>query len=149
MGAMRSVAAGSENAEPDWQRLWFTLQARTWTSLAVIGTDEGADAERVARLLASVGNRDGLTSVRAFSALGMTFEDVPLVVAKIAEPPVGGGWLLVSCDPLRRNPAMIPVLHAVTGVVLVVRLGESLVSSVTKTVETVGRDKVFASIAIG
>lgn len=151
MSAVRSletaVATDTEAQEPEWQRLWFTLQGRQWTSMAVIGSDGGGDAERVARTLAAIGRRDGQVAVDVITALGITFQDVPRIVGQLAHPV--SDRLLVSCDPLRRNPAMIPILQAVDGVVLVVRLGESRLDAVQKTVDAVGRDKIVATISIG
>lgn len=135
--------------EDEWQRLWFTLQTRDWTTLAIMATDSSADAERVARGLAALGQRDGLGPVQVVSALGVTYEDVSRVIGHLGSAPAGAGQMLVVCDPLRRNPAMIPVLHATSGVVLVVRLGETPVASVAQVVDTIGRDKVFATIAVG
>ena len=135
--------------EEEWQRLWFTLQTRQWTSLAIMAMDGSADAERVARNLAALGQRDGYGPLQTITAMGVGYEDVPRVVNHIASQPGSAGQLIVVCDPLRRNPAMIPVLHAVTGVVLVVRLGASPVAAVQQVIDTVGRDKVFASIAVG
>jgi hypothetical protein len=44
---------------------------------------------------------------------------------------------------------MLPILQETSGMVLVVRLGESLLASAKKTVAMVGRDRVFATVAIG
>lgn len=142
------MAGEVTSTDPEWQRLWFTLQGRAWSSLAVIGTDVAADADRVARTLAAVGKRDGQIPVEVVTALGVSFQDVPRIVNLVSHASPEK-LLLVSCDPLRRNPAMIPVLQAVGGVVLVVRLGESRLDSVQKTVDAVGRDKIVATISVG
>lgn len=152
MGAIRSagvaVAGELTSTDPEWQRLWFTLQGRPWSSLAVIGTDASTDADRVARTLAAVGRRDGQIPVEVVTGLGVSFQDVPRIVNQVTHASTDK-LLLVSCDPLRRNPAMIPLLQAVSGVVLVVRLGESRMDSVQKTIDAVGRDRLVATISVG
>lgn len=149
MSAAAAETMAGVAADVDWQRLWFTLQERAWTSLAVVGTDSGNDADRVARLLAMVGQRDGHVPVQMVSALGIGYTDVPRIVAQLALASPETHLLVVSCDPLRRSPAMIPIVHAASGVVLVSRLGESLLESVRTTVEAVGRDRVLATVTVG
>ena len=134
----------------EWEPLWSSLMTRPWSALAVIGSDTRTDVSRVANILASVGNRQGERSVRVVSALGATPPDIQGIVEQLsnASPPVVD-LVLVPCDPLQANPAMLPILHATSGMVLVVRLGESKVASARKTVGTLGRDKVFATVIVG
>jgi len=133
----------------EWEPLWLSLLTRPWSALTVIGSDTSADVSRVADVLASVGNRQGARSVRVVSALRATPPGVQDIVKQLSDMPTAGDLILVPCDPLQANPAMLPILHATSGVVLVVRLGESRIASARKTVSTVGRDKVFASVIVG
>ena len=134
--------------DAEWQRLWFTLQGRRWTTLAVVDTTSGEDANEVARSLAGVGARDGLAQVHVLSALGASFQDVPKLVQWL-ELASEHDLKVVACDPVQSNPAMLPILQAASGAVLIVRLGAATTAAVDMTVEAIGRDKVFASIAIG
>lgn len=136
-------------AESEWQRAWFSLQRREWSSLAIIGTESGAEAETAARNLATIGTRDGLRSVRVLSAHDLTFADAPRIAEYLAEAAAAGDLVLVPCDPLRTNHAVMSVLHAVSGVILVAQLGVSQASWVKKTIEAVGRERVFATISVG
>jgi hypothetical protein len=133
----------------EWEPLWLSLLTRPWSALAVIGSDTSTDVSRVADVLTSVGNRHGERTVRVVSALGASPPQVPDIVKQLSDTPLAGDLILVPCDPLQANPAMLPILHATSGVVLVVRLGESRIASARKTVSTVGRDKVFASVIVG
>jgi hypothetical protein len=134
----------------EWEPLWLSLLTRPWSALTVIGSDTSADVSRVADVLASVGNRQGARSVRVVSALRATTPpEVQDIVKQLSDAPTAGDLILVPCDPLQANPAMLPILHATSGVVLVVRLGESRIASARKTVSTIGRDKLFATVTIG
>ena len=138
--------------QPDleWQRLWYTLRGRAWTSLAVLGIDGAAGAGDVASRLAMVGNLDKKVPVRVISALGMSYQDVTGVIAQISpEASTEPVLTVVACDSPQVNPAMIPIIQATSGAVLVVRLGDSLLDSVRKTVEVVGREKVLATVSVG
>lgn len=133
---------------PEWQHLWFTLQGRPWTTLAIIDTTGGSDAETVAHTLAGVGNRDGQVPVEVVSARGATFQDLPALLAKLAD--VSAQRLrLVVCDTVGPHPAMIPLLQATSGAVVVVRLGTATTTALDATIDAVGRDRVLASVSIG
>jgi hypothetical protein len=148
---MESGVAGAEDAalHEEWQPLWLSLQTRPWSALAVIGSDTGPDVNRVAEILACVGNRDGKRSVRVVSALGATPPEVPGIVEQLSDASRNGDLILVPCDPPGGSPAMLPILHATSGVVFVVRLGASRVASARKTVDMVDRSRIFATVAIG
>lgn len=147
--ATRIGVADRMVGEPEWQRAWFSLQRREWSSLAVIGTESGAEAEAAARHLATIGTRDGLRSVQVLSALNLSFADAPRLLDLLSEMVGTGELAIVVCDPLHLNAAVLPVLHAVSGVVLVARLGTAQLSRVKKTVEAVGRERVVATISVG
>ena len=135
---------------PEFQRLWFTLQAQSWRSLAVVSTADGADAVRVATALAQVGMRDGQTPVQVLSAVGLSFADLPQIVTQMPGSAAGAAPLtLVACDAPPRNPAMIPIVQQTSGVVLIVRLGDTALASVRATVAQVGRERILATISIG
>jgi hypothetical protein len=129
----------------EWQRLWFTLQGHQWTSLVVIGIDGAKDASQVAMRIAEVGNLDKRTPVRVISAFGASLDAVAQVVDQLGEPTL----TVVTCDSPRSNPAMLPLVQAASGVVLVVRLGETWLDSVRKTVDSIGRHKVLATVSVG
>lgn len=134
--------------DAEWQRLWFMLQGRRWSALAVVDATSGADATEVAQSLATIGARDGQALVQVIHALGASFQDVPGLVKQIAEASEHD-QKLVACAPVRSNPAMIPILQATSGAVLVVRLGTATTAAVDAIVDAIGRDKVLASISIG
>lgn len=97
-----------------------------------------------------VGNLDKKVPVRVISALGMSYQDVTGVIAQISpEASTEPELTVVACDSPQVNPAMIPIIQAASGAVLVVRLGDSLLDSVRKTVEVVGREKVLATVSVG
>ena len=145
-GPPTSVATALNHEE--WQPLWRSELAKPWNALAVVGTDSTADACVTAEILARVGNRLG-NSVRVMSAAGATRPEAQGIAEQVAAWSDAGTHLIVACDPLRTNTSMLPVLEAATGVVLVVRLGESLLASAKHAVSAVGRDRIFATIAIG
>jgi len=141
-------AAAATVERPEWHHLWFTLQARPWSALAIVDTTSGSDGERVARMLAEVARRDAGTAVEVISAQGAGFQDLPGLLADVAESSPRD-LRLVACDTPATNPAMIPILQAVTGAVVVVRLGDATTAVLDSTIAVIGREKIIASVSIG
>jgi hypothetical protein len=83
------------------------------------------------------------------SGIGVRPNDVQSLLSAVREASVRNGALVVACDGLHVNPASLPLARACTGVLLVVRLGESRLDSARKTVESIGRNRIIASITLG
>lgn len=145
---MKDDAHNSAVGSAEWQQLWFTLQGRSWTTLAIIDTTDGNDAETVAHMLADVGQRDGQIPVEVISARGATFQSLPALLARLAEA-TAHQLRLVACDAVGANPAMIPILQATSGAVVVVRLGAATTAALDATTDAVGRTRVLATVSIG
>lgn len=145
-GATGSASQPSHE-QIEWQRLWFSLRTVPWQVLAIVGIDGASFGSDAAKRLVEVATRDEKTPVGVISALGMSFQDTTSVVARLREG--GSGLTLVVCDSPAVNPAAIPIVHAVSGVVLVVKLGEARLEALARAVDVVGRDKVLATITVG
>lgn len=139
-------ASGSEDVS--WQRLWFGLWARRCRSLAIVGIDPATIALDVARHLEMVGSSQESSPIAVISALGMEIHDTRAVARNLRMAP-DSPLTLVACGSPDRHPATLPIVQAVDGVVLVVRLGSSRLESIRRTVDTVGRDRVMATVSIG
>ncbi len=132
----------------EWQPLWRLELSKPWNALAIVATDTTGDACRTAEILAAVAEQLG-KPVRVVSAVGATPVEARGIVEQVTTWASGGTHLLVACDSLRTNTSMLPVLQATSGVVLVVRLGESLLASAKRTVSAVGRERILATVTIG
>lgn len=139
-----------EDGVPDknWQRLWFSLQSRAWSTLAIVPTDVGTDVTHIAERLAAVGQHYGAGPIDLLDAVGAEFSDTQGLVESIGETKARGRLVLVACDPLDVNPPTIPIVRSTSGVLLVVRLGESRLASARKVVEIVGRDRILGAITL-
>lgn len=140
-----------DGAAPDknWQRLWFSLHSRAWSTLAIVPTDMGTDVTHIAEKLAAVGQHYGAGPIDLLDAVGAEFADTQALVDSINETRARGRLVLVACDPLHQNPPTIPIVRSTSGVLLVVRLGESRLASARKVVEIVGRDRMLGAITLG
>lgn len=132
----------------DWQRLWFATRQQPWTSLAIIPSDSGVDAKEVAESLVATGQIHGERPVSLLNALSAQLGDVQRIVDTIASVTSRGEWIIVPVDPISDNPTTIPIVRSTTAALLVVRLGQSLLTSSRTALEAIGRDRFIGSIVL-
>ena len=134
--------------ESDWQRIWFALRQHDWSSIAIVPSHEGVDVATVADTLCEMGRVEGDRPVTIVSALGVQLSDVSQVIDDVASATSRRQLVLVPVDPLADNPTTIGVLRATSAALLVVRLGESELSTTREVVEAIGRERVIGSIVL-
>lgn len=134
--------------EGDWQQLWFSLQGTQWSALAVLPADTGINVQGVAEALVDVGHKSGTADVALVNGIGVPFNDIQSLVDVIESSKRRGIQVVVACDHLEDSPATLALTRAASGALLVVRLGESRLSAVRKTVEAVGRERVITSVTL-
>lgn len=145
-----TLAPESTPVSQGWQRLWFMLRVKSWTTLAVVPAQRGADAERAVNILAAAANRDGRVQVSTVSAVGCSAMDIRQLTDDMAAGPAGERHVaLVACDPVHTNPAMIPVIQGASAVLLVVPLGDTALASVRTAVDLIGRDRILGTVSVG
>jgi hypothetical protein len=135
--------------DSDWQRLWFSTRQKPWTSLAIIPSDAGVDVGRVADALVAMGQLHHEKSVSLLNAKGVRVGNVQQLIDTLGAMTARGEWVIVPVDPIAENPSAVPVARATSGALLVVRLGESLLTSARSVIEIVGRDRLIGSIVLG
>jgi hypothetical protein len=140
------TAAGPDT---DWQRLWFATREHQWSSLAIIPSDNGIDVRDVAASLVETGRAHGQRPVNLVSGIGVRLEGVHQVVDSIGAMTSLGNWVIVPVDPIADNPSALPIVHAASAALLVVRLGESQLGSARATIEAIGRARFLGSVVLG
>lgn len=141
-------AADPVSLDADWQRLWFATMSSNWTSLAIVPSDIGIDAEQTAEALVSVGSGEGSVQVAFLDARGTTLTQVQQLLEQMKEMTRRGERVVVAVDPLKKNPAAIPVVRATSHALLLVRTGESRLASARTTVEIIGTDRLIGSVVV-
>jgi len=134
--------------EGDWQHLWFSLQSTQWSALAVLPADCGINVQGVAEALVNVGQKSGAADVTLVNGIGVPFNDIQGLVEVIERNKRHGTQVIVACDHLEDSPATLALTRAASGALLVVRLGQSRIAAVRKTVEAVGRERVISSVTL-
>jgi len=132
----------------DWQRIWFSARHRNWSSLALIPSDGGVDVGPMADMLATTGRMHGERPVSVVNANGVELEGVQPIVDSIAAIIARGENVIVPIDPVADNPAAIAILRACSAALLVVRLGESQLTTAQNTIDIVDRSRFLGSVVI-
>jgi hypothetical protein len=132
----------------DWQRVWFSTRQRGWSSLAIIPSDAGIDVGKVAEALASIGRQHGEWPVSLVNTVGVQLADVNQVIDSIDALTKRGECVLVPVDPITENPSTTPIVRAMSAALLVVRLGESQLSSARSVIDLVGRERLLGSVVL-
>jgi hypothetical protein len=133
----------------DWERLWFATRQKAWSSLAIIPSDPGIDAESIAESLVATGRIHGERQVSLLNARGVQLSGVHQFVDTLVAMTGRGDWVIVPVDPISDNPNAVPIVQATSAALLVVRLGESRLASAQTAIDTVGRDRFLGSIVLG
>ena len=130
----------------DYQELWFELRTWTWKSLAVVPTVSGASELDVAEKLVVVGVSNTNRRMSLISAEGATVADTDRVIAMIRAAEARGDRVIVCTDSVHDNPSAAPIIRAVNGAVLSVRLGRSEKAIIERTVATIHRNRIIGVI---
>jgi hypothetical protein len=132
----------------DWQRIWFSARHRDWNSLALVPSDSSVDVNRIADMLAMTGRLHAERPVSIVNATGVRLEAVQQIVDSITTLLDHGERVIVPVDPVADNPSAIAILRACSAAVLVVRLGQSLLTAAETTIEIVDRDKFLGGVVL-
>ena len=133
----------------EFQELWFELRTWSWKSLAVVPTSPGASELDVAEKLVVVAVANTNRRMSLISAEGATVADTDRVIAMIRAAEARGDRVIVATDSITENPAAAPIIRAVNGTVLSVRLGRSDKADVERSVAAINRNRIVGMITRG
>ena len=128
------------------QELWFELRTWSWKSLAIVPTVEGASELDVAEKLVVVGVSNTNRRMSLISAEGVTIGETDRLIAMIRAAEARGDRVLVATDSLQDNPAAAPIIRAVNGAILSVRMGVSDKAMVERTIATINRNRIIGVV---
>jgi hypothetical protein len=124
------------------------MRQREWSSLAVVPSHPGLDVHAVANVLAATGRLHGERSVSVIDATGTQLSSLGRVTAAITAAVEKGDLVLVPVDAVSINPTTSALVRATSGGLLVVRLGDSELSSTRDLIELLGRERLVGSVVL-
>jgi hypothetical protein len=137
--------------DPDWQRLWLTLDRMPWRTLALIPAGVGAAPDFT------------LTLAVALSRTGMSHVGSPILVADGTQVPLnqltafladvrtcrdGNERVIIALSAAAENPTNTAMAKDSDAVVMCVMLGKMKWSEARRTVKTIGPNKFVGSVIV-
>ncbi len=138
-------------ADPEWQRLWLTLDRMPWKTLALIPAGEGGPADFT------------LTLAVMLSRTGMSHVGAPILVADGTQVPLnqlndfladvracrdGGERVIIALSAAGENPTTASIAKDSDGVVLCILLGRMRSADGKRTIKLIGAPKFVGSVII-
>jgi hypothetical protein len=132
-----------------WQRLWFSLREKSWSSLTLVPVGARESAAHVADKLLSAGTAEQDKPVRVFNGESLALRATRPFIESFGRATAEGELVLVLVDSPLQNPAAIPIARATDGAVLVLPLGETLLSEAREVVKAIGTGLFLGSVLQG
>jgi hypothetical protein len=134
--------------DSQWQRIWFAVRSQAWTSLALVPSNAGIDAARIAESLAAMGRVHGERPVTLINAAGVEIANVQAVTDAIAASVGRGDRVIVAVGSVTEQPSSVAIAQATSAALLIVRLGESHLDAAESALLAVGRDRFLGSVVL-
>jgi hypothetical protein len=138
----------NQDADNEWQRVWFAIKRHGWTSLALVPSHSGVDVLRIAETLGATARRQGERPVHVVNGTGIHLENVQKVIDAVGSGTARGDWVIVPVDAVTDNPSAIALVQASSSALLVIQLGESLLADSESTLDAIGRERFIGSVVL-
>ncbi|HEV8551469.1 MAG TPA: hypothetical protein VGQ57_20620 [Polyangiaceae bacterium] len=134
--------------DPDWQRLWLSLQRRPWRSLAIVPAGEGGPADltlRVAVTLARTGMVHLGAPVQVADATKLSLAHLTQFVEEVRRCTSDGDHILLALAPTHKNAMTVSIAQSADSALLCVLLDRMASSQAKKTVDQIGQNRFVGS----
>jgi hypothetical protein len=140
----------------EYKELWFALSRTSWQSLALVAGDSSGSANDIATSLANVGRLLHET-VRTLMPVDTT---TYLIAADLLQAigstrgtnetraPKPFGKVIAALPSIAFDPVALEVVAAADVVVICVEIGRTRVSTLRRTIELVGRERIAGCLLI-
>jgi hypothetical protein len=137
--------------DPEWQRLWLTVEHQQWRSLAIVPGGEGAPADFTLNIAVTL-SRTGMTHIGAPIQVADGTQ-VPLnqltgFIADVKSCTDHGDRVIVALPPVISSPTAASIAKASDAALLCVLLGSMPSAHAHQTIKLVGAAQFIGSIII-
>lgn len=148
LAARRQIQAWTD---PDWQRLWLTLDHMPWRTLALVPAGAGGPPDLT------------LTLAVTLSRTGMSHVGAPILVADGTQVPLnqlnpfladvraccdGGERVIIALSAVSENPTTAAMAKAADAAVMCIMLGRMGSSEANQAIKAIGSNKFVGSVII-
>jgi non-ribosomal peptide synthetase component E (peptide arylation enzyme) len=148
-----ALARVEQRTEPwrqeQWQRLWLSLQSRSWASLAVIPAGAGAPRDftlTVAMTLARTGIMHLGVPIQVADGTQIQLSNVAQFLEEVHRLRKAGDLILIAAAASQESPVTASLAQAADASLLCVVLEKMRWSEAKETVRTIGRDRFLGSV---
>jgi hypothetical protein len=137
--------------DPEWQRLWLTLDRMPWRTLALVPAGEGASADFTLSLAVTL-SRTGMSHVGA-PILVADGTQVPLDQLNAFQADVracrdGGERVIIALSPASQSPTTVSMAKDSEAAVLCLMLGAMRTADAKRTIKLIGASKFLGSVIV-
>ncbi len=137
--------------DADWQNLWLALNARSWTSLAIVPGAVGGPPDlplTVAVTLARIGLLHLGAQIHVADATRFSLVHLEQFMEEVRRLNQDGELVIIALPTIRENPISVALARSASASVLCVLLGEMSSAETKRTVEQIGQSKFIGSIVL-
>lgn len=146
------LALSEQEQEPwrahEWQRLWLAVQARPWTSLALVPASTGAPAHFPV-LVAVILSRTGMvhlgSPIQVADATKVPLAQLTGFIEEVKRITAAGERILVALPPASENPVTAAIAKAVDYALLCVLVEKMAWTEARRTVAEIGASRFLGS----
>lgn len=146
--AVRDPSREETWRDPDWQRLWLSVQGRSWSTLAIVPAALGGPADftlSVAVTLARIGIMHLGVPVQVADARSIPLVHLMQFSQELQRLKADGDLVLIALAPIAHNPITVQIAQAADAAVLCVLLEEMSSSEAKSAVDKIGAPRFLGS----
>jgi hypothetical protein len=135
----------------DFQRLWLSLLAKPWSTLALVPASRGVAPDftlRLATTLARTGNTHLRSSVLVADGTGVALSKIIEFTDEIKNCRAGGDRILIAVAPVEDDPVAETLTQAADRLLLCVLFETMSFSESRRTVKKIGKDRFIGSVIV-
>jgi hypothetical protein len=134
--------------DPEWQRLWLSVESRPWRSLALVPAAEGAPLD-FTLVVAVTLSRTGMVHlgrpIQVADATQVPLDQLARFLAEVRRVTESGERLLVALPPAGNSPITTSIAQATDAALLCVQLDRMASAQAKRTVKLIGQQRFFGS----
>jgi hypothetical protein len=134
--------------DPEWHRLWLSLQTRPWRSLAVLPAAEGAPKDFALRIAVTL-SRTGMIHlgrpVQVADATNVPLAYLTQLMDEISHISKEGDLMLVALAPAAASPLTVPIARATDAALLCFLLEKMSGANTKRVVSQIGASRFLGS----
>ena len=137
--------------DPEWQRLWLSLQGAQWRSLAIVPAGEGGPPDfplRIAVTLARTGMVHLGSPIQVADASTVPLASLASFTEEVRRCVDAGDRILLALGPITNSPISVSIAQASDAAVLCVLLERMTTAQAKKTVGEIGQSRFVGSVIL-